>query len=90
MNMKMLSIGILMLGTFQSIQAADEMIFKEQCALGLAKGESVETECKTRMTFEDGKVLCFSNREARDEFLQDPKQNLDKAEESFEKLATSN
>ncbi len=66
-------------------QAEEKKIFADQCAYGLANGESVITECKTRMTFENDEVLCFSSRDARDLFLQDPKGNLTKAEENYKK-----
>ncbi len=68
---------------FCTVNAEDEILFSGRCVNGLSKGEIIKTNCKIRMTFEDGKVLCFSNRNSRDEFLMDPVGNLEKARKFY-------
>ncbi len=70
---------IVFAGSEFELEEGEEILFGGQCANGLSQGEMVKTDCKTRMTFEDGKVLCFSSRDSRDTFLQDPEGNLEKA-----------
>ncbi len=86
MNSKFLLLMVTLI-TSQSVFASTEieleegeaLLFGGRCVTGLSQGQMVDTDCKTRMTFEDGKVLCFSSRASRDTFLQDPEGNLEKA-----------
>jgi YHS domain-containing protein len=61
--------------------------FGGQCAEGLATGRHVMTNCSVNWTDKDGKVYCFANAAAKDEFLKDPAGNLERAR-SF--IAASN
>jgi YHS domain-containing protein len=65
---------------------ADE--FETTCAYGLAeRGVQVKTNCsiswKNPAT---GKVYCFSSEQTKQLFLQDPEENIRKAEDIFAKL----
>lgn len=71
---------ISLLFSLQAVYADEELLFDGHCAMGMAMGQQVKTDCKTRITFEDDKVLCFSSRASRQEFLLDPTGNLEKAE----------
>ncbi|MGH8582423.1 MAG: hypothetical protein ACREWG_06450 [Gammaproteobacteria bacterium] len=55
--------------------------FGNQCAMGLALGKNIETDCSTNWTGLDGKTYCFGNEEAKTEFLKDAEGNLKKATE---------
>ncbi len=54
--------------------------FGGQCAEALAEGEHVMTKCTTRWTDKDGKTYCFSNESAKKTFLQNPAENLQRAQ----------
>ena len=61
--------------------------FGGQCAEGLATGRHVMTNCSVTWKDKDGKVYCFANAAAQEEFLKDPAGNLERAR-SF--IAASN
>ena len=54
--------------------------FDGQCAEGLAEGQHVMTNCKTTWIDKDGKTYCFSNEGAKKTFLQNPGENLQRAQ----------
>ena len=54
--------------------------FGGQCAEGLAEGQHVKTSCTTTWTNKDGKTYCFSNEAAKKTFLQNPVENLQRAQ----------
>ncbi|MEM8643784.1 MAG: hypothetical protein AAGF09_02695 [Pseudomonadota bacterium] len=53
--------------------------FGESCAMGLADGQMVKTDCSVSWTGEDGKVYCFSSENSKNAFLKDPEANLNRA-----------
>ncbi len=53
--------------------------FGGQCVEGLAAGRHVATDCTTRWTDQDGKIYCFSGPAARQSFLENPPQHLQRA-----------
>ncbi|MHB8722385.1 MAG: hypothetical protein ACYDAH_13470 [Steroidobacteraceae bacterium] len=55
--------------------------FGGQCTQGLAEGQHVMTNCTTTWTGKDGKTYCFSNEGAKKAFLQNPAENLQRAQE---------
>ncbi len=70
--------------------------FGGQCAMGLATGHHVMTNCSVNWKDKDGKIYCFSTEASRKSFLESPTGNLQKAHdfiaassvESTEKLMT--
>ncbi|ODR98092.1 hypothetical protein AUC68_11405 [Methyloceanibacter methanicus] len=56
-----------------------EAEFDESCAMGLADGQMVKTDCSVSWTDEDGKVYCFSSENSKAAFLKDPKGNIARA-----------
>ena len=58
---------------------AAEGEFDDSCAMGLASGQTVKTDCSVNWTDEEGKVYCFSSEDSKAAFLKDPKTNLQKA-----------
>jgi YHS domain-containing protein len=54
--------------------------FGGQCAQGLAEGQRVQTNCTITWTNKDGKTYCFSNEVAKKTFLQNPVENLQRAQ----------
>jgi len=52
--------------------------FDNMCAMGLATGKKVKTDCSISSQV-DGKTYCFGSQEAMTEFMKDPKGNLAKA-----------
>ena len=51
------------------------------CAMGLASGQLVKTNCSVNWTAPDGKVYCFSSEELKTAFLKNPDENIQKAKE---------
>lgn len=54
--------------------------FDELCAMGLALGKDIQTDCSISETI-NGKKYCFGNETARTIFMKDPEGNLAKARE---------
>jgi len=52
--------------------------FNNMCSWGLANHKDVQTECSVNGTIK-GKTYCFSNEEAKANFMKDPEGNLVKA-----------
>ena len=57
--------------------------FDNMCAMGLALDKEIKTDCSVNATYE-GKTYCFGNEEAKDKFMENPEENLAKAEEYYE------
>jgi YHS domain-containing protein len=55
--------------------------FDNSCAMGLAEGQTVKTDCSVNWTAEDGKVYCFSSEASKEAFLKNPAENIKKAQE---------
>ena len=57
--------------------------FDNSCAMSLASGQVVKTDCSVNWTAPDGKVYCFSTAESKATFLKNPDENVQKAKEFF-------
>ena len=57
--------------------------FDASCAMGLAEGQVVKTDCSVNWTGEDGKVYCFSSEGSKAAFLKNAPENIQKAREFF-------
>src|SRR5271169_5239797 len=57
--------------------------FDNSCAMGLAEGQTVKTDCSINWTAPDGKVYCFSREASKETFLKNPTENIQKAREFF-------
>jgi YHS domain-containing protein len=53
--------------------------FGGQCAMALAEGSTVATDCSVKWTAPDGKVYCFANEKEKKRFLDDPQGNIERA-----------
>ncbi|HTT39026.1 MAG TPA: hypothetical protein VMH32_15320 [Burkholderiales bacterium] len=73
-------------GLLPSVAFAEE--FGGTCAYGLAeRGREVKTNCSINWTNPGtGKTYCFSSEQSKSLFLQDPEENIRKAEDRFAKL----
>jgi YHS domain-containing protein len=76
--------GALLLGLGTVAIAATTGEYSNYCAMGLAKGQKISTDCTIHGQVE-GKTYCFGNQAAMDEFMKDPKGNLTKAEAYYSK-----
>ena len=54
---------------------AQEKQFGGQCAMSVAEGTPVPTDCSIYWISPEDKLYCFLNAAARDAFLADPKRN---------------
>ena len=57
--------------------------FDNSCAMGLAEGQTVKTDCSVNWTAPDGKVYCFSTEGSKTAFLKNADENIQKAKEFF-------
>ena len=71
---------ILGLSTINAQAANPEPEFEKACAMGLAAQQHIPTDCSVNWTAENGRVYCFSNEEAKAEFVKDAGNNVQKAE----------
>jgi len=55
--------------------------FDNSCAMGLAEGQTVKTDCSVNWTAPDGKVYCFSSDKSKETFLKNAEANLKKAQD---------
>ena len=53
--------------------------FGNMCSMALAMGKDVQTDCSIHGKLE-GKTYCFGSKEAMSQFMQNPKDNLAKAQ----------
>jgi YHS domain-containing protein len=60
--------------------------FGNSCAMGLARGEQIDTDCSINWKAANGKVYCFGSEESREAFLKDPEENARKAGEFYAEL----
>ena len=58
---------------------ASEPEFGGQCAMSLAEGQQVATNCSVKWAAPDGKTYCFGDEDAKQRFLKDPDGNLERA-----------
>jgi len=58
--------------------------YGNMCTMGLALGKDIQTDCSINAQLE-GKTYCFGSKEARTEFMKNPKANLAKAQEYYSK-----
>ena len=56
--------------------------FDNSCAMGLAEGQTVKTNCSVNTTI-DGKTYCFSTPESKETFLKNAAENIQKAREFY-------
>jgi hypothetical protein len=66
---------------FASPASAVEGEFGNQCTMGLASGQTVNTDCSVNWTDQDGHIYCFSSESSKEAFLKDPAGNIKKAKE---------
>lgn len=67
-----------------SLLFAAEGEFNKECAMGLAMGQHIPTDCSVNWTDPaDGKTYCFSSTKTKDMFLNAPTVNLKKAQAEF-------
>jgi YHS domain-containing protein len=74
-----------LLGLGSAAIAATAGEYSNYCAMGLAKGQKISTDCSINSQVE-AKTYCFGNQAAMDEFMKDPKGNLAKAGDYYSKL----
>jgi YHS domain-containing protein len=53
--------------------------FNNMCAMSLAAGKDTQTDCSINGEYL-GKTYCFGSQEAMTQFMQNPKDNLAKAQ----------
>ena len=55
--------------------------FDNSCAMGLAEGQTLKTDCSVNWTAPDGKVYCFSSENSKATFLKNAEANIKKAQD---------
>lgn len=56
--------------------------YGDMCAMGLALGKKMETDCSINGMI-GGKTYCFGSEEAKTTFMKDPEGNLAKASDFY-------
>jgi YHS domain-containing protein len=56
--------------------------FDNMCSWGLANSKEVKTDCSVNADIK-GKTYCFSNEQAKTEFMKSPDANLTKAQSFY-------
>ena len=69
--------------TMSPVPAPAKGEFDNSCAMGLAEGQTVKTDCSVNWTDPDGHIYCFSSEDSKTAFLKDPATNIQKAREFF-------
>ena len=69
--------------TMSPVPAPAKGEFDNSCAMGLAEGQTVKTDCSVNWTAPDGKVYCFSTEGSKTAFLKNADENIQKAKEFF-------
>ena len=77
------ALALLLMTTAARHLAAAEPEFGGICAMGLAEGKRIKTDCQINWSSPDGKLYCFGNEDSKATFLKDPDANLRKAAEQF-------
>jgi YHS domain-containing protein len=70
--------GVFLLGSATAALALHGE-FGDQCSMALANGKDVQTDCSINGQYL-GKTYCFGSKEAMAQFMQNPKDNLAKAQ----------
>jgi YHS domain-containing protein len=70
--------GVFLLGSATAALALHGE-FGDQCSMALAMGKDVQTDCSINGQYL-GKTYCFGSKEAMTQFMQNPKDNLAKAQ----------
>ena len=73
---------LLGLGATAALAVTDE--FSNLCAMGLASGKDLQTDCSINMEIQ-GKTYCFGSKEAMTQFMADPSGNMAKAQAYYSK-----
>jgi YHS domain-containing protein len=59
--------------------------YDNMCAMGLAMGKQIETDCSISGEI-GGQTYCFGSQEAKDTFMKNPDDNLAKANKYYKSL----
>ena len=71
--------GALLLGLGTTAALAVTGEFNNMCTMGLASGKDIQTDCSINSQIL-GRTYCFGSKEAMGLFMQNPKDNLAKAQ----------
>lgn len=77
------SLAVAALSAFPIEALATQPEFGGYCAEGLAQHHLIKTNCKINWSSKDGKLYCFSNEDAKAEFLKAPEDNIRKAIDNY-------
>lgn len=70
--------------------SAKDAEFGGICAMGLAEGKRIKTDCSVNWKAPDGKTYCFGNEDSKATFIKAPEENIAKAKETFAAATTKN
>lgn len=78
------TVAALSIVTSAAVAAKAYPEFGGRCAMGVAMGDNVPTDCSLRWTGPDGNLYCFGSKEGQEAFMKDPDSNLEKAFQNYE------
>ena len=82
--MKRLISAVAMLFALLSNAYAVDPEYGGECTLGLSEGKHYVTDCSVFWLGPNDKVYCFATEGARNKFLQAPKENISRAQASWD------
>jgi YHS domain-containing protein len=80
--MKQLILAGSLLFAFAAAAFAGTGEYDDLCAMGLALGKKIPTDCSVSETI-NGKTYCFGNETAKTIFMKNAEENLAKAEAAY-------
>lgn len=78
--------GILVFALAGPAIAKDYPEFGGRCAMGVAMGTEVSTDCKTTWSGPTGDTFCFGNQQAKKDFLENLDKNMEKAFSNYSEV----
>lgn len=85
-----ISLGVVLLTGCMISDRALTRTFGKYCAMGLAEGKKVETDCSFNIWKEDGNLYCFKDDPAKRLFSVDIEGNIEKAKRFYSKMIAAN
>jgi len=75
-----LSIGLAVVLAFASQARGANPEYDGECAMGMAEGTKISTDCAVVWLSPEGKIYCFFNQAAKEKFMKSPQENLQRAQ----------
>ena len=82
----MTTLALLTLTLAGPVMAKDYPEFGGRCAMGVAMGKEVKTDCTVTWNSPSGDKFCFGNKQAKQDFMKNKAENMDKAFRNYDQV----